>query len=224
MPRINLEQDNIRSKKSNNSFFSDKQFIIVIILLATQIIFLSVKNFNYISDMFPTSIAETDISISNERNDEETSSLTASEKLKKKLNRNNKSNSKKIDNTKKEYKEKKDNKAVDKIDKKKQLVAKKTHSVPIRINIKNGCGVKGIAAKWQKRLRKAEYDVIEALNAKKTSKSTIVCRTKEMKPEAIKLAQLLGISENQIIVQPSKTVIVDLELIIGKDYSKLKIP
>ena len=212
MARVNIENRNNNNRNTtNNDFFSNKKFYLILILLILQTIFLGYKNFDYIfGSLFESN---NDITIISENSNPE-NSLKSKKTLEKKLNRKknlNKKNSKnEINNSK--------------VISKKNKTKPKLLSAPVTINIKNACGVSGIAAKWQKILRKVKYDVIEALNAKRINKSMIICRNIKMKPDAIKLANLLEIDENQIVIQPSKTVIVDLELIIGRDYKKLKLP
>ena len=239
MPRIDIEnkkrKNNSYTKNNSNNtgdFFSDKKFLVIILFLLFQTLFLGYKNFDYITNLLSSPESDTTIIIADNNTKDDTSyenSLTPSEILDKKLNRKKKvtDKSKKSDeivksNNKKSNKVSKKN--IDKDIKKDIKKNNKATSEPIRINIKNGCGVTGIAAKWQTKLRKVNYDVIDASNAKKINESTIICRNKGMKSEGYKLAKLLGISKKQVVVQPSKTIIVDLELVIGKDYRKLKSP
>ncbi len=235
MPRIDIEnkkrKNNSYAKNNSNNtgdFFSDKKFLVIILFLLFQTLFLGYKNFDYITNILSSPESDTTIIADNNDTNDDTSyenSLTQSEILDKKLNRKKKvtDKSKKIDKIVKSDKNK-SNKVTKKNIKKDIKKNNKATSEPIRINIKNGCGVTGIAAKWQTKLRKVNYDVIDASNAKKINESTIICRNKGMKSEGYKLAKLLGISKKQVVVQPSKTIIVDLELVIGKDYRKLKSP
>ena len=93
---------------------------------------------------------------------------------------------------------------------------------PVRVSILNGCGIKGLAGKWQSKLRKLKYDIRETGNADKNYINSIVLsRIKNMKP-AFELAKKLGIPEKDVLLQINKDIVdIDVSLILGKDFKKL---
>lgn len=93
---------------------------------------------------------------------------------------------------------------------------------PVRLSILNGCRVSGIAGKWKRRLRKKKYDVRDTGNSKAVSRSTVISRISDMS-YAYELADKLGISHKNVIQQINRSIVdVDVTLIIGKDYTRLK--
>jgi hypothetical protein len=94
---------------------------------------------------------------------------------------------------------------------------------PVRVSILNGCGVKGLAGKWQSKLRDLKYDIRETGNAdKKYINSIVLSRIKNMKP-AFDLAKKLGIPEKNVLLQINNDIVdIDVSLILGKDFKKLK--
>ena len=93
---------------------------------------------------------------------------------------------------------------------------------PVRVDIRNGCRVSGIAGRWKARLRKKKYDVRDTGNYKSVSRSTVISRISDMS-YAYELADKLGISHKNVIQQINRSIVdVDVTLIIGKDYTRLK--
>jgi len=110
------------------------------------------------------------------------------------------------------------------------LSAKITHSGeytdlgrPVRVSILNGCGISGLAGDWKSILRNMKYDIRETGNAdKKYINSIVLSRIKNMKP-AFDLAKKLGIPDNDVLLQINKDIVdIDVSLILGKDFKKLK--
>ncbi|MDA3886450.1 MAG: LytR C-terminal domain-containing protein [Candidatus Delongbacteria bacterium] len=94
---------------------------------------------------------------------------------------------------------------------------------PVRVGILNGCGKSGLAGEWKSKLRDLKYDIRETGNADKNYMNSIVLsRIKNMKP-AFDLAKKLGIPDKDVLLQINKDIVdIDVSLILGKDYKKLK--
>jgi len=90
-----------------------------------------------------------------------------------------------------------------------------------RVQVLNGCGVNGLAAKASKFLRLKGYDVVDVGNTPPLLESLVVDRVGN-RDAARKLAKLLGVSEENIIQQSCDYLELDLTVILGKDYKELK--
>ncbi len=95
-------------------------------------------------------------------------------------------------------------------------------SKPVQLEVLNGCGVKGIADRFTDYLRSSNFDVVNIGNYRSfdIDNSLIIDRTGNYK-NALKLASLLGVEDNQIIQQVNKNYFLDITLIIGKDHKQL---
>ena len=96
----------------------------------------------------------------------------------------------------------------------------------IKVEILNGCGEKGIAAKISDFLRTEHIDVIRSENADNFDyKKTILIQRSYDFSNLKTVAKALNFdvnNEEQVITQPSSTADVDLTLIIGKNYRSVK--
>lgn len=91
-----------------------------------------------------------------------------------------------------------------------------------RVQILNGCGVDGLAAKTAKFLRLKGYDVVDVGNTPLLLESLVVDRVGN-RDAARKLAKLLGVSEENVIQQSCDYLELDLTVILGKDYKELRL-
>ncbi len=93
----------------------------------------------------------------------------------------------------------------------------------IKVEVLNGCGIKGIAAKASDFLRLQQVDVIRSDNADKYDypNTTIIGRNENF--ESLKIvAESLGLSvENKTNIKhdPDETLGVDVTVILGKDIA-----
>lgn len=96
----------------------------------------------------------------------------------------------------------------------------------IRIEILNGCGEKGIAAKITDYLRSEHIDVIRAENADNFDYESTILIHRSYDLTHLKLvAKALDFDindANRVMSQSSSNADVDLTLIIGKDYRSVK--
>ena len=93
----------------------------------------------------------------------------------------------------------------------------------IQLEVLNGCGVAGAAEKVTDYLRNNYVDVVAMKNYSsfEIEKSLVIDRTGN-RPNAEKIADLLGINRKNIVQQISSDYFLDVSLVIGKDYSQLK--
>ena len=96
----------------------------------------------------------------------------------------------------------------------------------IKVEVLNGCGIKGIAAKASDFLRQQQVDVVRSDNADKYDylKTTIIGRNENF--ESLKIvAESLGLSvENKTNIkhEPDESLGVDVTVILGKDIVDFK--
>ena len=96
----------------------------------------------------------------------------------------------------------------------------------IKIEVLNGCGEKGIAAKIADFLRTEHIDVVRSENADNFDyERTILIHRSDNLYNIKTVAKVLNFdisNEYQVIIRPSSTSDVDLTLILGKDYRSVK--
>lgn len=101
--------------------------------------------------------------------------------------------------------------------------ASKTQKV-IQLDLLNGCGEKGIAAKLTTYLRKKGFDVVEMKNYKTSNiPQTLVIDRVGNLHSARQVAAALGVSDKNVIQQLNPDYFVDVSVVIGKDYGTLHI-
>ena len=93
----------------------------------------------------------------------------------------------------------------------------------IQLDVLNGCGIKGVAAKVTNYLRTGGFDVVEMKNYKTSHipKTLIVDRVGNIEA-ARRVAASLGVSDRNVIQQINPDYFVDVSLIIGDDYQNLR--
>lgn len=98
----------------------------------------------------------------------------------------------------------------------------------IQLDVLNGCGVTGVADRFTDYLRARDFDVVEIGNYKVNGSinynidETFVIDRIGNKANAIKVAEILGIEKVKVIQQLNDDYFLDVSLVIGKDYYKLK--
>jgi hypothetical protein len=93
----------------------------------------------------------------------------------------------------------------------------------IQLEVLNGCGITGIAEEFTNFLRKKNFDVVQVGNYSsfEISNTLVVDRTGK-KANAFKVAEALGIDPRNVIQQMNNNYLLDVSLIIGKDFNHLK--
>ncbi|MDI6803103.1 MAG: LytR C-terminal domain-containing protein [Bacteroidota bacterium] len=93
----------------------------------------------------------------------------------------------------------------------------------IQVEILNGSGGKGIAAKFTNYLRTKGIDVVDTRNYRSSDiEETFVIDRIGNLQNAAQVANALGVSETKIIQQVNTDYFIAVTVVIGKDYHKLK--
>ncbi len=94
----------------------------------------------------------------------------------------------------------------------------------IQIEVLNGCGVSGLANQFTSALRKNGFDVVETGNFKNfdLEETIVIARTFD-KENAQRVAQALGISQKNILIEASDDFYLDATVVIGSDYQSLNL-
>lgn len=93
----------------------------------------------------------------------------------------------------------------------------------IQLDVLNGCGVSGVADRYTDFLRARGFDVVEIGNyISYDVDETFVIDRIGNKANAVKVANALGIEKVKVIQQLNENYFLDVSLVIGKDYYKLK--
>lgn len=96
----------------------------------------------------------------------------------------------------------------------------------IKVEVLNGCGEKGLAAKISDFLRTEHIDVVRSENADNFDyERTILIQRSDNLFNLKTTAKALNFDINdeaRVIIRPSSTADVDLTLILGKDYRSVK--
>ncbi len=93
----------------------------------------------------------------------------------------------------------------------------------IQLDVLNGCGARGAAAKFTRFLRGAGFDVVEMKNYKVvTMQKTLVVDRIGNLAQARRVAKALGVSESNTVQQIDPDYFVDVSVIIGADYTSLE--
>jgi len=93
----------------------------------------------------------------------------------------------------------------------------------IQIDVLNGCGASGVAQLFTDYLRKRNFDVVQSTNYKTfdVEESLVIDRTGDLET-ARKVAYALGIEEKNIVQQINPDYYLNVSVVIGRDYEKLK--
>lgn len=98
-----------------------------------------------------------------------------------------------------------------------------TPSEIIQVEVLNGCGIGGIADMFTDYLRDQTFDVVNSGNyvSFDINESLVIDRIGNM-ANARKVAESLNINTKNVIQQLNDDYFLDVTIIIGKDYYKLK--
>ena len=94
----------------------------------------------------------------------------------------------------------------------------------IRIEVLNGCGDKGIAAKFTDYLRARSFDVVNTGNYRnfEVDSSFVIDRRSLQRNYGNRLAESLGITHNRVEPILSEEMALEATLVLGKDYQSLR--
>lgn len=94
----------------------------------------------------------------------------------------------------------------------------------IQLEVLNGCGVPGLANDFTSALRQNGFDVVETGNFKNfdMQNTVVIARTFDAE-NAERVAEALGISEENVFIEASEDFYLDATVVIGSDYKSLKL-
>ena len=100
--------------------------------------------------------------------------------------------------------------------------SKKILSVPVQVEVLNGCGLAGAADKVTNFLRIRKFDVVQIGNYRTfdIDESIVIDRKGNIKI-AEDIADSLGINRHNVIQQVNKNYLLDVSVVVGKDYKQL---
>ena len=103
------------------------------------------------------------------------------------------------------------------------IAAKEIPSEIIQVEVLNGCGVSGVADRYTDFLRAQKFDVVNVGNyiSFDVDKTMVIDRIGN-EANARKVAESLGVSEENVFQQLNEDYFLDVSIIVGKDYNKLK--
>ena len=92
----------------------------------------------------------------------------------------------------------------------------------IQVEVLNGSGMEGIADKFTDYLRAKGFDIVKIGNyiSSDMSESMVIDRIGNMN-NAYKVARTLGIKNENVIQQLNKDYLLDVTIVIGRDYFNL---
>jgi len=92
----------------------------------------------------------------------------------------------------------------------------------LQIDVLNGCGARGVGARFTDFLRTKGFDVVESKNYKsfQVTNTLVVDRVGDL-TAARRVASAIGVKEKNIVQQINPDYFVDVSVIIGKDYNEL---
>ena len=97
---------------------------------------------------------------------------------------------------------------------------------PLRVEILNGCGIKGLAGKTAGFLRRKGYDVRDFRNADQQdiAHTTIFVRSGD-RSHGEELASTIALPLEMILMEEDPNLVdVDVSLVLGEDYKKYVLP
>ncbi len=93
----------------------------------------------------------------------------------------------------------------------------------VQLEVLNGCAVPGIAEKFTSYLRANNFDVVNLGNyvSSDVIKSIVIDRRGNIE-NAKKVAEVIGIKEENVLQQINNDYFLDVTLVLGKDFNQLK--
>ncbi|NOY79307.1 MAG: LytR C-terminal domain-containing protein [Calditrichaeota bacterium] len=94
----------------------------------------------------------------------------------------------------------------------------------IRVELLNGCGVPGLAMSFSNYLRRNGFDVVDTKNYSSFNvrNTLVIDRTSKKLKNAKRVAQVLGIKHAYIQPKMNPDLQVEVTVILGADFTKLK--
>lgn len=103
------------------------------------------------------------------------------------------------------------------------IIHKEKPSDIIQVEVLNGCGVTGLADRFTDYLREKNFDVVNVGNYiyNNINQTLVIDRTGNF-ANAQKVAEALGVKKSNVIQQLNNNYFLDVTIILGRDYYKLK--
>lgn len=94
----------------------------------------------------------------------------------------------------------------------------------IQLEVLNGCGVPGLANEFTSTLRQNGFDVVETGNFKNFDmQNTVVIARNFDSKNAKRVADALGIKQENVFIEASEDFYLDATVVIGSDYKTLNL-
>lgn len=93
----------------------------------------------------------------------------------------------------------------------------------IQVEVRNGCGVSGLAAETTRFLRRQGFDVVEVgdYSSFDETHSFVIDRVGDLE-SAMKVAHALGIPEDRVVQEIRLDYYLDASVVLGRDYENLR--
>lgn len=90
----------------------------------------------------------------------------------------------------------------------------------VQVEVRNGCGVTGLAAQLRAYLRQAGFDVVAVGDHTSFDQAKTIVVDRVGNPEAArKVAEALGLPEDRVVEEIRADYFLDASVIIGQDYA-----
>ena len=92
----------------------------------------------------------------------------------------------------------------------------------LQLDVLNGCGAKGVSAKFTSYLRAHDFDVVDIRNYRSSHlpQTLVVDRVGNLEA-ARRVAAALGVDQEHVVQQLNPDYFVDVSVVIGLDYAQL---
>ena len=93
----------------------------------------------------------------------------------------------------------------------------------LQIEVLNGCGVPGVAAKFTDYLRTKGFDVVKTDNYESFNvlKTVVIDRRGSLKNGA-RIAEALGLGKERVLQEVNEAYLIDATVVLGRDFRQLK--
>ena len=93
----------------------------------------------------------------------------------------------------------------------------------LQVEVLNGCGVSGVAAKFTDYLRAKGFDVVKTDNYESFNvlKTVVIDRRGSLK-NGDRIAEALGLGKERVLQEVNEAYLIDATVILGRDFRQLK--
>jgi len=93
----------------------------------------------------------------------------------------------------------------------------------LQIEVLNGCGVPGAAAKFTDYLRAKGFDVVKTDNYESFNVlKTVVIDRRGSPKNGARIAEALGLGEERVLQEVNEAYLIDATVVLGRDFRQLK--